>query len=821
MSFTKCIKDKVAKGVLKQADVNALEKEYNELVARYTSTMGDQLSAEQAAADIINVKKSQLAQKRRNDITAALHQEKVVAEVERIKTEFNTTTSQAYVAVMEKAYARKNAVLRESYSHLNEFVEKFRSKTFGLTADREGLQDVVREMLGENTGNAEASGYGKALRSTFDIMHKRFRNAGGIIGKLDNYFPQVHMRERIKDVSFDEWYETLRPKLDVGRMVDFETGLPFTDARLKEVMQRDYEDIITNGRSSLKERVQRGLQTFGTGKDVSQRRQASRFYHFKDAQAFLDYNKVFGLGDEGLYDAITGVMETMSRDIGIMEVMGAKPNALHKHMQLRMKADEDGVVKQGWANGAFDVLTGRTDADLTNDSLGGRAIQYLHNTQNVLRSALLGSAPISALSDGTFVVAAARMQGLSGTRAIKKYAKQMSPTSDVDRKLAKRAGYIAEIATQGAMQDMRISGGDMLGNKLTSTLASFTNRASGLAAMTRSARDAVALEFQATFADYQKTSWADLPTEFRKSAKANGFTKEDWEFMADVKLYEAEDGIKFLRQNEVALTGNDPVRALDISNKMDDWITATQNLAVNEPTLKTRSITTGAAFGEAQKGTMLRTTASIIFMFKSFPITVMFNHVLPMLRSAAKGKYEHAATVALGTTLIGGAALQFKEISKGKDARDMSDSKFWIASAMQGGGLGLFGDFLFSDYGRFGRDPLIDFFTGPIGGLSSDILRTFKGNFDRALEGDGDTDKFLRDVFNLVKRNTPAVNLWYSRLMLERLFLDSIEEAIDPKFAKRRQAMERRQYKDYGTRYWWRKGEKSPRRAPEVGDKTE
>ena len=81
--------------------------------------------------------------------------------------------------------------------------------------------------------------------------------------------------------------------------------------------------------------------------------------------------------------------------------------------------------------------------------LGGRAIQYIHNIQNVLRSAMLGSASISALSDSTFIVASARLQGLSGTRAIAKYAKQLNPASSADREIARRSGYIAEIATQG------------------------------------------------------------------------------------------------------------------------------------------------------------------------------------------------------------------------------------------------------------------------------------------------------------------------------------------------------------------------------------
>lgn len=819
MTFIKCITDKATKGVLKKADVDSLQREYEGLVKRYTASMGDEQAAQQAAADMIAAKRSQLFQKRQNDINGALAQERIVGEVEAIKKQTGKDVASAWVDIQEKAYGRKQGVLRQAYANLNEFVNEFRSKAFGLTSDRARIKNVVREMLGDTTKDTVAAQHGKALKETFDLLHRRYKNAGGIIGTLDNYFPQVHIKERLQQVDFDEWYNTIRPRLDTNRMVDFDTGLPFEDARLRELMLEDYNDIITGGRSSLQKRVAEGKQTFGVGGDISQRRQASRFYHFKDSKAFLEYNEAFGLGDDGLYDAITGVIETMSRDIGIMEVLGAKPNSINRHMQLRMEAEGVGQIRQGWARGAYDVLTGRTDGDVTNDSLGGRSIRFMHSTQNVLRSALLGSASISALSDSTFVVAASRMQGLSGTRAISKYAKQLNPASSTDRNLARRSGYISEIATQGALSDMRISGGDQLGNKLTASMASFTNRASGLAAMTRAARDSVALEFQATLSDLQKTPWGKLPADFKRAAEANLVDETDWAVIQKTELMQPEEGVSFLRQNEIALAGDDAAKALDTSNKIDDWITKTQNLAVNEPTLRTRSITTGAAFSDdVRKGTLGRTIASTFFMFKSFPVTVMFNHVLPMFKTAKKGSYEHLATVALGTTLIGGLAVQLKEISKGKDPRNMEDPKFWVAANMQGGGLGLFGDFLFSDYSRFGRDPLVDFFTGATGGLASDVLRTFKGNFDRALEGE-DQDKFLRDVFNLAKRNTPAVNLWYSRLALERLFLDQIEDAIDPKFNKRRRAMERRHYQEFGTKYWWRKGETAPSRAPEVGKK--
>jgi hypothetical protein len=196
-------------------------------------------------------------------------------------------------------------------------------------------------------------------------------------------------------------------------------------------------------------------------------------------------------------------------------------------------------------------------------------------------------------------------------------------------------------------------------------------------------------------------------------------------------------------------------------------------------------------------------------MFKSFPITVLMNHIYPMMKNVRYGqRLDYAAQIAIGTTALGGLALQAKEVTKGRTPRDVEDWKFWQAAMLQGGGLGLFGDFLFAEYSRFGRDPFVEF-TGPVVGLASDVARTFKGNLERS--ADGKDSRFLKDMFNLAKRNTPALNLWYSRLIMDRLLLDNIERAVDPKFDKNLRRMERRWQRETGQKYWWRKGDMTPR----------
>ena len=82
-------------------------------------------------------------------------------------------------------------------------------------------------------------------------------------------------------------------------------------------------------------------------------------------------------------------------------------------------------------------------------------------------------------------------------------------------------------------------------------------------------------------------------------------------------------------------------------------------------------------------------------------------------------------------------------------------------------------------------------------------MRTFKGNLDRTI--DGKDVNLKRDALKLVKRYMPAGNLWYSRLVLERLVFDALEEMADPKIHSKRRSQERRLKKESGQKYWWKR----------------
>lgn len=817
MSFNDCIVGHLKTGFIPESRAKEIVQEYESILSRYTDTLGEE-GAHQAAEYYAKIKHNQITKKIENDIGHIKAQQRVTSEINQRRAAiaaskeqaakggkwlYGHPTARATREYLQKIYNKHNALEEMAARSISDFVEKFRSTHAGLKQDTAGMKEVVRELGGVSTGNKEAAIFGKAVREVFDVLHSMYEDAGGILGKVDNYFPQVHTPELVGRATFKEWSDFMLPLLDRERMLDLDTGLPMGDARLLSAMKEAYESIRTNGLIDVAERAADGKQTFGRGGEVNMRHSSARFFHFKDIDDFLIYNEKFGSGEGGLFGSVMGHISSMTRDIAIMQELGPKPNAVMKNMELKLQGDGAMPLSVNAIKGMYDTLAGR-------NSYHGElppVYKAIAGWLNLKRAAYLGSAPISAMSDTFFIGMAAKMNGLSSMNTLGRYLQNLNPADARHRKIARRHLFTASAASGMSLQGARFA--DDLGRGgITSFLAGVTNRASGLAAMTDSGRNAIGLELAGVLADVRETGIID-PALLEASA-IYGVTPDDWKIMmAATPEYMDEVDADFMFPESIAKLGGDHV---ETAVRFQEWFTGMSMVALNEPTLLTRAITTGAIAGDARPGTLNRMIFSNIFFAKSFPITVMINHLLPSMRAAAQGRMGQMAALAIGTTVFGAFALQARQISAGKDPQDMTNPKFMVQAMLQGGGLGLFGDFMFKDYNRFGNS-LGGTLAGPVIGSLESILKI--GDLD-SLGTDESLDKQLADTWKLLNREIPTVRLWYTRLLVERLMLDQVERALNPAYDKKISKIEKRLKKQQGQGFWWKPGKTAPSRAPEL-----
>jgi len=138
---------------------------------------------------------------------------------------------------------------------------------------------------------------------------------------------------------------------------------------------------------------------------------------------------------------------------------------------------------------------------------------------------------------------------------------------------------------------------------------------------------------------------------------------------------------------------------------------------------------------------------------------------------------------------LGYAAMAGKDLLKGREPRDPTDPKTIVAALAQGGGLGIYGDFLFGEYSRMGRT-----FTSSLAGPVIGNLDTLTDLWTRVRNG----DDVAAASFKALLDNTPFLNLYWIRPLLDYMVLFRIQESLNPGFLRR---MEKRIERENGQSY--------------------
>jgi hypothetical protein len=151
-----------------------------------------------------------------------------------------------------------------------------------------------------------------------------------------------------------------------------------------------------------------------------------------------------------------------------------------------------------------------------------------------------------------------------------------------------------------------------------------------------------------------------------------------------------------------------------------------------------------------------------------------------------------------------------KALLGGKDPRPVTDDKqaggvdaqFWGAAMLQGGGWGIFGDFLQSGSNRMD------------GGFAGTLAGPLVGDA-QTLWNSAHSKNPAWALSKTARQFLPGGSLWYARLAFDRMATDQLQEAIDPNY---RDAWARmaKNAKDQRTKMWWKPGQATPERAPDM-----
>lgn len=815
MSLGNCIPGMVERGEIDPQRAKRMSDLFDRLEESYRQSMGPEAAAAEASEQTLRQLADAAALKRRQTLLQAAAQRRAREDIGRYR---GTSPYAAVRAMMDRDLQApyENVVTRaeniefQAQSEISGFIERHRRNFFGTASNRAGLRDVMQELHGDATGNPRAKAFADALANTLDSLRLRFNAAGGNIGKLRGWgITHRHDALRVRRAGYETWREDLREGLDVTAMRDPDTGLSMSPARLEEVLRGSYEAIRTNGLSA------EPLDPFMSQPKLANARAYHRVFVFKDGDAWLQYQAKYGSGDA--FTTIMGHIRGLSHDIAALERFGPNPDATIKFMLDsvdRMEAQSDKAVP-GAVTGAsggrasterlWTYLQGETSVPVIADGWLEKpsyyAIKTVAGARDMLTAALLGSSPISAISDINTQIMTRKLNGLPQTKVLWSYLKQLNPASAADRRLAIRLGLGMRDASHSLLGLARYYG-DTHGPQLTSVIADDVLRLSGLNKLTEAGQRAFGLDFLGTLGDLRGKVFEELPSALRETMGRYGIEPSDWN---KVRAAEPE------RRGRATFVNARAISDRAVADKVQEMVLAETARAVQENTASARAMMQGGTRPGTLTGEALRNS----FQFKGFAVSLLMSQAQVFRELGPYRAGAYGAQFFIGMTLFGAASIQLREIAKGRDPRPMDNAEFWGDAALQGGGAGIFGDIVGS-FKSDRIDSLAGFALGPMYGLIKDTRQAAQKSFDREQADGGMTaGNPGREAVRMAKRYAPGANIWYLRAAYERMILDRLAEAYDPDYGESRARVEQWAIEN-GQGLWWSPGDDAPGRAPDL-----
>ena len=805
-----CIANGMTEGLITPEQGRAASDMFEDIRDALTDRMGPEAASNSAARQTFDQLAADAAHKKRTKLMQIQRYRSLERNMDEFESDRPGKALQALVARDKRANFQNiegvyQSTRKQAFAQMAEILGRYRKGVIGQTRYSAELPTLVREVFGEDTGNVPAREMAESWRIVSDGLRKRANAAGMRIPKRADWgMPQSHDMLSVRKVTEAEWKDFIRDRLDPAKMIDEKTGLPMNDETLELALSEVYTTIVEGGLNKV------STPKFSAGgTSLANRRTDHRFLVFKDPDAWLEYQQKFGEPDP--FATMIRHVESMSRDIAMLEVFGPNPNAMITALKTRAKkiavnTDLENTLSGDLAffDAIYDIFSGRAnvaDNQLIADIGAG--------TRNILNASLLGGAFLSALSDLGTQRMAAMMVGMPQTQLIGKIMREFQPLNIEERgKLAVRLGLGADNWIQTAYAQARMFD-EVTGPEITRRISDTVMRISGLSPWTQAGRAAFGIEFTGYLTENIGKRFDELNSGLQDVMRQHGIGADRWDIIRATPLYKDDSGLTILRLLDVEnRTDLAPGLARELSTQAMSMVEMLTDMAV--PVSTTRAKAT--LRGNVKPGSLIGEIAGSFTQFKNFPVTIFHEHIHRyMLMDGAASKTKYMMNFVIGTTVMGALALQLKDMAKGRDPRPMDNPAFWTAAMLQGGGLGIFGDFMFSQVNRMGSG-LKGTIAGPSIGMLDDLRNLTFGNAAELSQGK-DTN-FGSESVRFLSKYTPGSSIWYLRAGLERHLFDRLQDWIDPDAAKKF----RRKVKLYDSRYgqgmWWMPNENLPSRAP-------
>lgn len=698
-------------------------------------------------------------------------------------------------------------------------------KGLGYILDGDKVKLLVKEIFGKPSGDAEIAALAKSVQDTLEQLRLHYNRYGGDIKKLANYgIPQSHSHYKVISKGQEEWVKYTLPLTDRSKY-RHEDGSLMSEAEVAEVLKAVYHTIASEGhnKASVQAHLVQSETDLPVGMNMQGLHQHHREVHFKDADSWVKYQEDFG--EVNFHDLLSNHVRRMATEIGLMQTFGSNPEKLVKqlgHDLLNKMMQDPKYVKEhrkiqkqaALASKHYDELAGQAlpiDSNLA--QVGGMLRSWTVGTK-------MGSAFITAFSDQATMKLASEMHGMAYSKVFGKHLKQFA--NKEDRDFAISIGLGVRELTNALVRfgdDDIASASTKLAKANTNTrkIANAVIRSSGLNHITASAKRAFGVSLMHHVSNLNSVKkWAELGPKDKKMLEGGGITEHEWNALQLVTRTEAPTSEKLITNQDIFKMSDDVIldyykfdktgyTAQEVSdhafrlkeqlaNKYMNHIYTETNAAVLEVGARE---TTMMGLGR-ERGTASNELTRFFFQFKQFPLAMITRQwTRAMAQGTPQEKFVYLAKLFAYTTFMGAIVAQIQNLTQGKDLEDPTTLDFYIKAIVKGGSASFLADAVSATTDPTERS-VKDFI---IPAAFKDVMSvgTMVSGAGKQFLDERDSS-YGAEAVNVVKNNIPFQNVWYSRLIFDRLVIAELQELFDEGYRERKQ---RRQENNHNMSYWW------------------
>lgn len=537
---------------------------------------------------------------------------------------------------------------------------------------------------------------------------------------------------------------------------------------------------------------------------------AQRVLWFADAESSHKYNEQWGIAN--VQQTILSTLKTGGRNTAILQNLGTRPA---DNIELIKDAFLDAAAKRENAQAETnDLRSNRIDGQMK--LLTGQANvsvkPWLSHTVDFLKNVTLAgkgsSIILSAFSDKAFLQSRMAWEGMT---ALDQMQARFEIALQNDPDMAAQFGVYSQ-SFAGSLQSRWSE--DIAAVAGTQKLVDFTMKYQGMNYWTASHQGAMGAAVGWKLAKDSSLPWEKLTERRRQVMEYYGFTPQEWDLIRTTK-YKWEDGLEMISPDKVQEIPDEAIakylgkenpnaatikRAKDlIEAKLDYYIADAVHEAVPSPTAAVRSIRT---LNGTQRGEWSREFAELFFVFKGFPIKA----AMVMSRQAGTlggiSGTMHAISLIAQAGMLGYLSMTAKDYLRGRTARrpweqdGTINAKVWLEALSKGGGMGIYGDLLLSDYDKRYRG-VTETALGPTLGEMANLVN-LTGSVKRVAMGEDKVEPFRYELFRTVENNLPLINMFPVKPALEYLVMWQLKEALSPGvFRRTEKSVENHNYQEY------------------------